>query len=155
MGNESEVTQLPLSVKVSPWQSLRHNTKKFFRELKYSPLVIVVSHLLFWVSLGFILSLIWLLSQYQLLIQNGLGSIVAPASQSQIPLFIVASVHNLSVLQYTVFVMGGTFVIFSIIAMLASSLGRSGMVGYIFSLLILLLVLMAKVILEPLLLFGG
>lgn len=155
MGSESESTQLPLSVKVSPIQSLRHNVKKFLRELRYSPFVVVFSHFLFWVSLGFILSVVWIYSQYPLLINNGLGSIVAPASQATIPLFVVASVQHLTVLQYIIFAMGGSLAVFSVVAMIASSLGRSSMVGYIFSLLLLSLVIMARAILEPLLLFGG
>lgn len=150
-----ETTQLPLSVKVSPWSGVTHNLKKSAREFRYTSPIQVLTNFLFWLNLGVVASTYIFLQSKDLVILNGIGVTLVPAGKSNIPLFIEAAVNNLTLLPYLWFVMCAVFAAFTVVCIVAHSSGRYSMTTYLLGISLLLVLLLAKVIVTPILLIGG
>jgi len=150
-----DTEQLPLSIHVSSLSGIRYSLKKYIREFKYSPLVQVITNILFWICGGVILLVYLQIQEHSKLVASSLGVLFIPGSKSIFPVFLSASVYKLSVLPYFWGGMVMVWLLTLLVALVLSWGGRSGVISYLYAVCLVLLLLLAKVILSPLILFGG
>jgi len=152
---QETVEQLPLSVKVSAWSGIAYNIRKFFREFAYTGLAQVPQRILFWVNGGLVAFVFFFLLRNMEIWTSARGVTLIPAANSELTAVAAASVTQLSVLQYYWWGMLFIFVFFTFVSMTLYSSGRTGIVSYLFSLSLVLLLLLTRVIVSPVLLLGG
>ncbi|MCC7304001.1 hypothetical protein IT418_01125 [bacterium] len=155
MAKTESPTQLPLSITVSPWAGIVYRIKKDLREFKYSALVLVMTHVLFWLNIGLIAGTGWILFVNKEIVTKGIGIVFIPGDKSFVPAFTEYAVQNLEVLPYLWYGMVGIFFISVIVSVLVYSFGRYGITTFLLLLTGVILALLAKVIVTPILLLGG